>query len=75
MDALMETVTGWMDAIKNLTRHETHCMDLVSEVMKSTTEHFERKDLHYTGRGMVGEYLCNIDNRTYVVEITIRKQS
>jgi len=49
---------------------ETYAMHLVTEGMKTSTEHFTRTELHYENDALIAKYKCSLDERTYTVQIT-----
>jgi hypothetical protein len=54
-------------------RIETHCFELAHEFLKSQSGNFMRTDIHYDADGLIVQYHCSRDDRTYTVKITASK--
>jgi hypothetical protein len=70
MDALTTLLQDFANIPQSIAAATTYCGQLQAEVLKEETPQFKRTGLHYVANGMVAEYLCKIDGRTYEVTIT-----
>lgn len=64
---LAKSITNIPTILKNA---ETHCMILSCEIMKASSDHFNRTESHFEDGSLINTYYCNIDNRNYIVKIT-----
>lgn len=52
---------------------ETHCFAFAHEFLKSKSENFTRTELYFDVDGLVAQYFCSRDGRTYTIKITTSK--
>ena len=53
--------------------NDTHCWNLMEQILARSSQHFDRNDVHYEYDGLLATYMCHLDGRTYNVKITPSK--
>ena len=52
---------------------ETYCFEFAHEFLKGKSGNFTRTELFFDADGLVAQYHCSRDDRTYTVKITASK--
>jgi hypothetical protein len=63
--AMAETLT----AVKNAT---TYCFELAHEFLKAKAGNFTRTAINFDADGLIVQYHCDRDERTYTIKITTK---
>jgi hypothetical protein len=56
-----------------LKKIETHCFEFAHEFLKAKSGNFTRTELFFDADGLVAQYHCDRDGRTYTIKITASK--